>query len=420
MSLPSPTLSIVLDRHLEDATFLFLQWDAAVNEPHHNLNDLEQLEERLNAHLDGLQVAGEIAWQPTLTATQTGEPGEIFVAAWLATLELDSKKLDQVLSTSQPHQDTINALVSAIAWYPLEYTRPWLTAFIAANDPLYQALGLALFTHYRVDPGQSLVQALETPHALTLSPALRAIGELKRQDLQAILTLFTQNENPDLAYLANWSAALLGDWSAVANLTQLALQNTPHAEQAIKLAARKLSHIERKNLLETLSENADTTRLAIQGMGYSGDPFWLPVILKHMHDLNLARVAGEAFSLITGLDLAYLDMDRDWPEGFESGPNEDPLDDNVELDADLNLPWPDSAKIQEWWQANAAQFTSGQRYLCGKPIDKTQCYQVLKNGYQRQRHAAALELALMGEPYFNVCAPAKRQKALLEHIANAD
>ena len=50
--------------------------------------------------------------------------------------------------------------------------------------------------------------------------------------------------------------------------------------------------------------------------------------------------------------------------------------------------------LQEtWWEKN--NFRAGARYLVGKPITVEHCQQVLNTGFQRQRRAAALELALL-------------------------
>ncbi len=117
--------------------------------------------------------------------------------------------------------------------------------------------------------------------------------------------------------------------------------------------------------------------------------------MQHMETPELARVAGEAFSLITGVDLAWEDLETDQPEGFEAGPTESAEDENVALDPDENLPWPHPGLIQQWWQQHQADFPVGQRYLMGKPVSEAQCCEVLKTGMQRQRIAAAFELALM-------------------------
>ena len=85
------------------------------------------------------------------------------------------------------------------------------------------------------------------------------------------------------------------------------------------------------------------------------------------------------------------------------------------MDADLNLAWPDPALIQKWWNARQGNFAKGTRYLLGQPITPESLRLALKNGYQRQRAAAALELAILnpGRPLFEVRAPGWRQQAML-------
>src|SRR5262249_7833814 len=153
-------------------------------------------------------------------------------------------------------------------------------------------------------------------------------------------------------------------------------------------------------------------RVLLQGAGVAGDPHYVPWLIKQMEDLKLTRLAGESFSFITGLDLAYLDLERKPPEGVEFGPNDDPNDDNVDMDPDDGLPWPDPVKIQKWWDTNKHRFQAGVRYFMGEPVTVENCKRVLRVGYQRQRIAAALYLSLLqpGTPLFPTSAPAWRQQ----------
>ena len=102
------------------------------------------------------------------------------------------------------------------------------------------------------------------------------------------------------------------------------------------------------------------------------------------------------------------------PEGFEAGPTENPEDENVEMDPDDNLPWPDPALILKWWGKHQKEFTNGTHYLLGKPISIDWLQHVLRNGRQRHRAVAALELAMRQPsiPLFNTSAPGFRQQAL--------
>jgi uncharacterized protein (TIGR02270 family) len=128
-----------------------------------------------------------------------------------------------------------------------------------------------------------------------------------------------------------------------------------------------------------------------------------------------ARVAGEALSFITGVDLTHASLGGKQPQGFQSGPTDDPTDENVAMDADDGLPWPDVEKTAAWWSRNRTMFRSGVRHLLGKPITTASIVEVLKTGRQRQRAAAALELALAsaGRPLFEVRAPGYRQQQVL-------
>jgi uncharacterized protein (TIGR02270 family) len=156
-------------------------------------------------------------------------------------------------------------------------------------------------------------------------------------------------------------------------------------------------------------------RTVIRAAGWSGDTQVVPWLFKQIEDDRLARVAGESFSFITGADLAWLDLERKPPQRPVAGPSDDPLDDDVALDEDESLPWPDLARLQAWWQAHGREFPAGRRHFAGAAPGTPHCLQVLKENTQRQRAAAALLLSLStpGTPVFNCAAPARRQQRLL-------
>jgi uncharacterized protein (TIGR02270 family) len=171
-----------------------------------------------------------------------------------------------------------------------------------------------------------------------------------------------------------------------------------------------------KEWLKGLMQYPDRLRYVVIGAGITGDPVYVSWLIKQMEASPLARVAGEAFTLIIDVNIAYEDLEGERPEGFESGPTENPEDEDVALDPDEDLPWPDPKRIQSWWDANKGRFQAGVRHLVGKPITVEHCQYVLASGYQRQRIAAALELALMqpGTQLFETRAPGWHQQRLLK------
>jgi hypothetical protein len=76
-----------------------------------------------------------------------------------------------------------------------------------------------------------------------------------------------------------------------------------------------------------------------------GDPMSIPWLIQMMKAPELARVAGEALTMITGVDIAYEDLEGKWPEGFEAGPTENAEDEDVEMDPGEDLAWPEPELI---------------------------------------------------------------------------
>ena len=185
--------------------------------------------------------------------------------------------------------------------------------------------------------------------------------------------------------------------------------------EAASLALRRVELDSALSWHARLVSDPARIRFAILAAGTLGEPSLLPWLISLMDQFPLARLAGESFTMITGADLAYRDLEQKPPEDFNAGPTEDPADDNVEMDPDENLPWPDPALVQQWWDANRGRFQNGTRYLLGNPITDDWLRIVLRDGRQRQRAAAALEIALRnpGQPLFNVKAPGFRQQQLL-------
>jgi uncharacterized protein (TIGR02270 family) len=144
----------------------------------------------------------------------------------------------------------------------------------------------------------------------------------------------------------------------------------------------------------------------------------VPWLIEQMNSDQFARQAGESFSLITGADLAWLDLERKPPEGLETGPNDNPDDPNVDMDPDDGLPWPDVDRVKRWWSANLNRFAAGERYFIGQPVTPAHCIEVLKTGYQRQRMLAAFHCTLQqpGTPLFEWRAPAWRQQQALARL----
>jgi uncharacterized protein (TIGR02270 family) len=409
------TIKPIIEQHAEEAAFLWPQRDAAIHEPHYSLKDIAHLDDRLEAHIDGLRIAGETGWEICKQALALNEPGEVFVAALLAFEGDDGQLVDEVLKVAIEAPENWRALISALGWLSDEDYQRWVPGLLTANDLSYRRLAIAASVIHRQNSTTALAAALDDPEPNFQARALRAVGELKRRDLLPALQQKFKSDDPACQFWATWSAVLLGDKTALDVLKTFATADSAFLEQALQIMLRVMDVPSSTKWLSDFTQSPEVLRHAVLGAGIIGDPMYIPWLINLMTVPEVSRVAGEAFSMITGVDLAYDDLDGEWPEGFEAGPTENPEDEDVAMDSDEDLPWPEQSLIQDWWEKNKNNFRVGARYLVGKPISVEHCQQVLNTGFQRQRLAAALELALLrkDEPLFNTSAPGLRQQQLL-------
>ena len=414
------SLSLVVHQHTEESALLRNVRRVLVAAPHVKLHHLRRLDDRLSAHLDGVAVAGEFGWRLCVAALENPGVGEVFCATVRAIEDRNAEGLDKLLALAEAVPGLQPGLLSAFGWVSSQFLQGTIKGLLGAPGPFQRQVGIAACAMHRVDPGAALVAALDDPDVLLRARGLRAAGECGRRDLLAACVKALADEDSVCRFWAARSAALLGErGKAIEVLKSIALQAGPAGFRALRLVLKLIEAAPANVLLNVIGQDPQHMRLLIQGAGMAGDPHYVPWLIRQMDDLKRTRVAGEALSFITGLDLAFLDLDGKPPENLESGPNDDPDDANVALDDDDSLPWPDPVKILAWWNVNQQRFQPGVHYFMGEPVSVPHCQKVLREGYQRQRIAAAEYLCLLqpGTRLFPTSAPAWRQQRWLKQMA---
>ncbi len=414
---PTP---VVVQQHADDVAVLQNTRTYLVSAPHVKLHQLGRLDDRLAAHLDGLAVAGEYGSKLAAAALERQGRSEAFTATVRAIEDRDVLDLDKLLTIAEAAPDSLPGVISAFGWVAAASLRGITKAFLESPSPLRRQVGLAACGMHQVDPGTMVVgAAIRDDDVAVRARALRVMADLGLVDHLPACTDALTDESTDCAYQAARAGVLLGNRGAsVSALHRVASAPGPWRSGALRLLLKLQSQADAHATLKALTQDPTGTRLLIQGIGTAGDPYYVPWLIQQMQDFKLSRLAGESFSYITGLDLAYIDLERKPPEGVDFGPNDDPNDDNVAMDEDDGLPWPDVKKISSWWQANGQRFAPGTRYFMGEPPSTAHCLDVLKHGFQRQRMAAAVYLCLLkpGTSLFNCAAPAWRQQRLLAQM----
>ena len=405
-------LSSVVAEHADEASFLWLQRASAVHAPHYSPQQFADLDERLAAHIDGLRVAGDSGWQHALALTDNEGAEDFFVAAVLAIEAVDGR-FDDLIERAKDIPEAVPGLISALGWVEPPYLGGRVRALLEDASPLKQKLGVAACALHRRDPGPLLGELLASAPDSVRIRALRAAGELGRADLLPQALSLLGEPKPELRFWAAWAAVLLGDrMQALDALAAFALKSGPRQPRAFQLALQAMEIAPGHALLLDSAALPGALRLRIIGAGFIGDARYVPWLIEQMAQPATARIAAEAFVTIAGVDFNAAQMEVPPPDGFEDGPTEDPDDENVELPEDIALPWPDVERVRAWWQQHGASLAPGVRLFMGQPVSPDACAAVLARGFQRQRVATALHLALLDAraPLFATSAPAWRQQ----------
>jgi uncharacterized protein (TIGR02270 family) len=441
-ALARPPVMAVVQQHAEEAAVLRQVRAVLVRSPHVQLHRLQRLDERIAAHLDGLAVAGTAGMQVLEAALESPTPGVVFALSVCALQSRDAPWLTRLAALAAALPEAERGFLSALGWVTSEDLQGTVRALLGSHEPIHRAWGLTACAMHKVDPGPALTSAIASPDLRLRASAWRVAGQMGRRDLAdaARQVLTRQPASPpadDQAVMAaqdadqGMAAWALTLWGMGANDRVRQTLIKPLPEQALPCeAAQRLAIMaapidwgrDQVRELAPLAESSKPhLRRMIRMAGWVGDPQVVPWLIHHMADDAWARLAGEAFSMITGADLALLDLERKPPEGAEPGPNDKPEDADVAMDEDDSLPWPDQARVQTWWQAQASRFVVGQRYFAGEPPGTAHAVHVLKTAGQRQRIVAAEYLCLLnpGSVQFPVAAPSWRQSRWLATMQEA-
>lgn len=325
------------------------------------------------------------------------EGGEAFVAAVLALGAEDTRGFLDVALSHEDNRDVQRGLLSAIGWIGAVHLKDTVRTLANAAAPALRALAVGAYSVYRADPKSHLAVFLEDDAAEVRARALRLVGEIGRRDLLDSLKDACGDTDPDCAFWAAWSVVRLGKRAeAIERLAQFS-GATPAGWRAFTTVLATLPPDAARDWLQVRWRNEP--RFLVAGAGLTGTPDYLPWLIQLAEEPGLSRLAGEAVSLITGIDLYMADLSVVAP----------PPDGGELADEEEDTPTPESGTAEEWfaeWErdlpvphtarlsAHLANYgpalAKGRRHLMGRPVDAGWLAKLDRNAPQRVRRFAAL------------------------------
>ncbi len=413
--------------HLDEAAFCRRRWDAALCAPDYTAAEVQHgPEERLRAHLDALVLGGRpVADELLLPGLTDADPAIAFAAAWCLLASEEGDFDDDVLGAFAAADDARRPeLARALALAPSRAVGDRLSQALLALAPPARSEAARLLTRWFARPAEIRGWLAGDDVALA-GGAVRGLGG----DLSPWTDLLERHlraADPAVRAAAirpGLCAGLVAAWDACVGAA-----TGPDPRVADLVALATLGGAAERSALERALQLPAARRAALFALGFSGRRRAAEVCLEFMDvpasdssaepalDLAVARVAGEAFSAITGLVIegafARREPDGEDLDEAEPGPGR-------ATPAEARLPLPDGPLIRDWWSSAARRFEPDQRYLGGAPLSAAALVQAIAAGPMRRRPSHAFELAVRtrGAFFVDTADWVSRQRAALAATA---
>jgi len=351
-----PVLLDIVEEHFEELDFLWELREGVLFAPDWNLEELAELEERAEAHLDGLRLAEahavDIA-RPALT-------GEEIFAATAATFvfmetgvpELAAEVIEAFEAAADGARDGIrigfrHSRIDAIA--------ERLAALARQGEPPVAAAAADVLAFHRnaVPEIRRLLEGEDLGSQVLAYGTLGRLGLLREPDLAAAL----ESESEELRRAALEAAARSGlPGLGTACRRAASRRTTPDAQALAFLGV--LGDPADASVLQAALAQPGLADAALRGLGALGRVEAIPSLIALMENPDLALAAGAAFQRITGAE--DIEAEKPAPPPADEGTEEEEFADDT--------PPPDPARAQAYWSEHQAAFDPSGRWQAGQEV----------------------------------------------------
>lgn len=413
----------VLEEHFEDAQYLFLGWEDALDRSDTSLRELAAgPERRFAAHVRGLVHGGmpvvERILFPAIRADGAEEAFDERAQRATAALSILAQRVpgterliaaatEELVPESAAHlhralqlwdaPGSDRALWEASLRTDASSWPAWLRTFAIRGQPADENM-----VNFCLRGDQASVLA-----ALAVVPDMAAsVGDR----VHDVLSYFLSSNVSQVRVAALRAGLQVGSHRAW-NLCREWFQSPAVPPGIIELIAVVGTAEDHQALIKSVVDG-HISEARVWALGFSGRPYAAHLcmqLLRH-RDERIVRLAFEAFCAITGLpsdnpqvavpELRPGDRDLAEPDG-EFAAEEAARDAALEADAaaDLDpgvrrLPLPKPEAVEAWWADVQGRFDPGRRFLSGRPASPEVVRAVYLDGPSRRRHLLGYEMTL--------------------------
>lgn len=384
----------IYEEHLNEAAWLWGNWEQSLNSALYALGDVVVgPEERLLAHLDGLVLGGlPVAQKLLLPALAGDDPGGIAAAAWALVQAEDADHQDTVIGALASAEPPALAAIGRALYLSPRADISRLVPLWNTGAPPVRALVLDVFGPR--EPGwvrEHIEPALRSGQPPVIAAALRAIRQSRERVFLGHVEIALQSEDAEVRREAMCAGLALGAKSAWGVCRTFAGAAGDFCRLPLGLLATSPDPNDRA-FVRGRASDPEAGSHALWALGFAGDAESVEVLVQAMSDEKAAKVAGEAFSEITGLAIAgplAKPGETKGPDVEEVASNDPP----PVVRSEDSLLDPQVEAVKKWWEKERARFRPGIRHIHGQPRGAESLRLALPASATWRREVLAIELA---------------------------
>jgi uncharacterized protein (TIGR02270 family) len=287
------------EQHLEEASFLYEQHLAYMNDAELTWTDLADFEERFEAHIDALVVGAELALEVCKAHCSSGDFGELHAALRVFCRQQRPDLAYAVLQGLDPEDPQI--LQAAIDALKAECPPSWHDDLlrIMVGRVAHLAPVLAEVQAYRRVPiEETLLRVLPTCSEAHQPRVIRALGRVGGDRSRGVLAAYVRSDNAAVAEAALRALLRLGDQQVLRH-GLLVAQLRPWPVVALGIGGDQTA----VNVLTAIVKGDKVTPDALLALGLLGELRSVSVIFDCLANKHLAMAAAIALQTITGAAL---------------------------------------------------------------------------------------------------------------------
>ncbi len=372
------------EEHLEEASFLYEQRLAYLNDPELTWKDLGEFEERFEAHIDALVVGDDLALDVCKRRCSEGDFGELHAAVRVFCRQGRSDLAYAVLQNADAEdEDVAHAVINALkvecpdAWHD-DLIRILLGTCNHLIGPIAATLG-----YRRVDAEDTLLRVFGNADEASLPHVIKAMGRVANEANRGAINPHLRSENEAVAEAAIRALIRLGDYQALRH-GMLVAQAKPWPILALGIGGDHAA----VNILTEIVKSDKVSDEALIALGMLGDLSSVNHIYNCLMNPERAMAAAVALQTISGAALfeevfvpEEIDPDELFDEEREkyeqtgevpTRPDGEPFGETMNQ-ISIN---PDTWR--QWIEENKNAFDVKLRYRHGKPISPAASYLALE------------------------------------------